>query len=111
MTRLAPAHRIGRTVVLVALAAFATGCVLDGPTDNPRIVNESGMDVEILLVSPGYADKLFVSVSAGQSHEVIQYSGSCLPYDLVAKTTTGEVVSQTTQPLCPGDRWVIEPPP
>ena len=95
------------TLAIVVVAA--SGCVLDGRTDNPSIVNESGADVEILLVSPGAEDQPFVSIPAGQTYEVVQYSGSCLPNDMVARTETGQVVART-ETLCAGDRWVIERP-
>ena len=85
--------------------------MLDGPTDNPRISNASGVDVEILLVSPRRPDAPFATLRSGQVHEVVQYAGSCLPYDMVAKTEAGMVLARTTQRLCPGDRWVIEPRP
>jgi hypothetical protein len=103
---------MGRILVaLIVLAASSAGCVLDGPTDNPRISNESGVDVEILLVSPGFEDQSFAMIAAGQTHEVVQYAGSCFPNHMVAKTEAGEVVGRTDHLLCPDDLWVIEPPP
>ena len=99
-----------RIAAIVLLGATVGGCVLDGDKNEPRISNASGGAVEVLWTSPEAAETHYTSIAPGQSIGLHNYSVSCAPNAMVARTAAGEELARTEKPLCPGDAWVIPPP-
>jgi hypothetical protein len=108
---LPPASPRTQTRILGMLAAstLLVGCVLDGPTDAPRVSNRTGSPIQIQWTEPGLP--ALASVASGQTHLFTAYPTTCLPGNLVAKDLQGREVARTEEPLCPTDDWIIESSP
>ncbi len=93
----------------VVLAAVASGCVLDGPKNEPRITNESGVAVMVFWTGSQDDDVYYADIPPRRVISVYEVVGSCASSNMVAKTADGRELVRTEKPLCPGDSWVIGP--
>ncbi len=100
---------VGR-IVAILLIASASGCVLDGDKNEPRISNESGVAVEVFWTAPGSDEVPYLKIAPGQVPGLHNYPTSCTPNNMVARNADNEELARTEKPLCPGDVWVIPAP-
>jgi hypothetical protein len=95
-----------RILGMLAASMLLVGCVLDGPTDAPRVSNRTGSPIEVQWTEPGLP--ALASVASGQTYLFTAYPTTYLPGNLVAKDPQGREVARTEKPLCPTDDWIIE---
>ena len=95
-----------RTLGMLAMILVLVGCVLDGPTDAPRVSNRTDSRIEIQWAEPGLPP--LATVDSGQTYLFAAYPTTCLPGNLVAKDSQCRELARTEKPLCPTEDWIIE---
>lgn len=73
-----------RQAVIILFAFVVGGCVLDGPTNEPRIENESGVSVSVFWLN-ALDEAHFRDIEPGQGAWVVSYGATCAPNEMVGR--------------------------